>query len=197
MDTPRKPAITPNLKVAELLGAYPELEETLIALAKPFEKLRHPLLRKTVARFTSLEKAAVVAGVPLPELMRTLRKAAGQPVDASDLPTAAAPDPRGENRPVWAQDDNVVVALNADELLTVGHPVGAVLEALGRLEGGQVLSLDSSFIPAPLIDLVSRQGHEVYRSDLGAGQYRTYIRRAAATCAAAPPGGCAGCHETH
>lgn len=196
MNAPGKPAITPSLKVAELLDAYPELEETLVALARPFEKLRNPTLRKTVARFTSLEKAAVVAGVPLPDLMRALRNAAGQPVDAATIP-ATAPSPDGSERPPWASDDIVVVTLDADELLTTGHPVGAVVAALGRIEGGQVISLDSSFVPAPLIDLVRRQGHDVHCCNLGGGRHRTYIRRSAPACPSAPPEGCAGCPETH
>ncbi len=33
-----RPDITPELKVGDLLDAYPELEDELIAVAPPFEK---------------------------------------------------------------------------------------------------------------------------------------------------------------
>ncbi|MHC4830644.1 MAG: DUF1858 domain-containing protein [Planctomycetota bacterium] len=42
--------ITPETKVAQLLQHYPELEETLIAMAPAFKKLRNPVLRRSVAK---------------------------------------------------------------------------------------------------------------------------------------------------
>jgi hypothetical protein len=44
--------ISPKTKIYELLEAYPQLEETLIALAPPFKKLKNPVLRKTIAKIT-------------------------------------------------------------------------------------------------------------------------------------------------
>lgn len=45
-------------KVAELLGAYPQLEEQLLKLSPTFAKLKNPILRRTVAKVTSLQQAA-------------------------------------------------------------------------------------------------------------------------------------------
>jgi hypothetical protein len=70
--------ITPKIKIHDLLEAYPELEETLIQAAPQFKKLKNPLLRKTIARVTSLGQAAVIGGVKVEELINTLREAAGQ-----------------------------------------------------------------------------------------------------------------------
>ena len=42
--------ITSQTKVAVLLEHFPELEETLIAMAPPFKKLRNPVLRRSVAK---------------------------------------------------------------------------------------------------------------------------------------------------
>lgn len=177
-----KPAITPRLTVAELLNAYPELEDVLVRLAKPFEKLRHPVLRKTVARFTTLEQAAGVAGVPLPELVRTLCEAVvGQGPDARVEPAAAETQDTRErvsSRPAWVSDADIAAVLNAEEMLGKGeHPVGTVLALLGKLPEGQALCLESGFAPEPLIELVGRQGHDVYLEPLGAGRFRTYMRR--------------------
>ena len=41
MTTGSKPPITPQTKVAELLDAYPELEDVLVEMAPPFKKLRN------------------------------------------------------------------------------------------------------------------------------------------------------------
>jgi len=42
--------ITPQIKVAELLETYPQLEEVLIDLSPTFKKLKNPVLRRTIAR---------------------------------------------------------------------------------------------------------------------------------------------------
>ena len=58
-------AISPEMKVATLLKEYPSLEDTLYEIAPAFSKLRNPILRRTVAKATSLRQAAKVAGVEL------------------------------------------------------------------------------------------------------------------------------------
>lgn len=50
MGAEKKPAITPETRVGELLDAYPQLEEALIRMAPAFAKPKNPLLRRTVAR---------------------------------------------------------------------------------------------------------------------------------------------------
>jgi hypothetical protein len=52
--------IQPSTKIAQLLDAYPELEEVLIEMAPPFKKLRNPILRKSVAKVATLQQAAIV-----------------------------------------------------------------------------------------------------------------------------------------
>ena len=42
--------ISPKTKVGELLDAYPELESVLMEMSPAFEKLKNPILRRTVAR---------------------------------------------------------------------------------------------------------------------------------------------------
>lgn len=90
-------ALTPETKVAALLEAYPELEPVLIAAAPAFNKLSSPVLRRTIARVTSLRRAAEVAGLPVRELVVRLRAAAGR-VTATEGITAATA--RGERQGV-------------------------------------------------------------------------------------------------
>jgi len=42
--------ITPETRLAALLEALPELEETLYGLSPAYKKLKNPVLRKTVGR---------------------------------------------------------------------------------------------------------------------------------------------------
>ncbi|MFH0843803.1 MAG: DUF1858 domain-containing protein [Bacteroidota bacterium] len=49
--------ITPKTKVLQLIETFPELEEVLINAVPAFEKLKNPVLRKTVARIATLQQA--------------------------------------------------------------------------------------------------------------------------------------------
>ncbi len=90
MSSDKTVLITPDLKVAALLDEYPELEPVLIELAPAFKKLRNPVLRKTVARVTTLERAAGIAGLDTAVLVKALRKAAGQAVDDAEMSISAS-----------------------------------------------------------------------------------------------------------
>lgn len=155
--------ITPQTKVAELLDAYPELEETLVELAPPFRKLRNPVLRRTIARVTSLEKAATVAGLPLRELIVTLRQAAGQSVDADDIvPSEHGAAGAADGPADWVDASRVVWTIEADELLESGRePLHEVQQKARALGDGQLGLIRSGFRPEPLIDLLAKQRYRV------------------------------------
>ena len=52
-----KEIISPATKIGKLLEDYPELEELLVGLVPKFAALKNPILRKTVAKITSLQQA--------------------------------------------------------------------------------------------------------------------------------------------
>ena len=70
--------ITPKTKIAELLSAYPQLEEKLVKMSPAFEKLKNPILRKTIARITSLQQAAMAGNINVGDLINKLRQEVGQ-----------------------------------------------------------------------------------------------------------------------
>ena len=75
--------ITQETKISEILNEWPELEQTLLGLSPAFARLQSPLLRKTVARVTSVKQAATIAGIDSSHMLTMLRKAAGlAPVDS-------------------------------------------------------------------------------------------------------------------
>jgi len=65
--------ITPKTKIFDLLEAYPELEETLIAVAPAFKKLKNPVLRNTITKVATLTQAAMIGGLKVEELIFKLR----------------------------------------------------------------------------------------------------------------------------
>lgn len=90
--------ITLDVKVGALLEAYPQLEQTLYEISPMFKKLSNPILRKTVARVTSLKQVAEVGGIPPVDLINRLREAAGfSPFETDE----AEMDAEGMPQPAW------------------------------------------------------------------------------------------------
>lgn len=163
--------ICPDTKVGALLDAYPALEQVLISMAPAFEKLRNPMLRKTVAKVATLSQAARVGGLPVNELVRTLRKAAGQTGDA----TAAAPETDAPE-PAWVAGGRVAHDVDGDRMLEAGvHPIGKIRACTAELKPGEVVRLTTSFRPEPLIDAMRRAGLEVYSSETAPGRHTTWF----------------------
>ena len=169
--------ITPKTKIHDLLEAYPELEETLIKAAPQFKKLKNPLLRKTIARVTSLGQAAIIGGIKVEELIKTLREAAGQQLQDNftgeetnynlEVPGWFFPDAVGNNI-------DISDMLNASE-----QPVHEVLSALKRLKQEEILEISAPFIPAPLIDKAIGLGYDHWISEVAEDEFLVYFKKSA------------------
>ena len=146
--------LSPKTKVAELLEAYPQLEEALVHLVPAFEKLKNPVLRRTVARITTLQQAAAIGGVKVEELINHLRRAVGQDSLVDEGATAYCTD-----RPTWFADAHVVAGLDARPMLAAGEqPVNQVIADLNALGQGDIYRLVAPFMPAPLVDKATSLG---------------------------------------
>lgn len=167
--------ITPQTKIADLLKAFPQLEEVLMEIAPAFKKLRNPVLRKTVARVTSLSQAARVGGVPVVELIQRLRREAGQPEFVDHRPRDAAPD---REPPAWFAEERVVKRLDARPMIESGEqPIGVVLRDLDGLGKSEIYELITPFEPAPLIDKAKLRGLAVWSRSIGGVEFHTYFVR--------------------
>ena len=164
--------ITPKTKVAELLDAYPDLEDVLIDLAPAFKKLKNPLLRKTIARVTSLQQAASVGEVPVEVIVNKLRGIVGQ----DELHNLDGPQNYKGDQPSWFDPSKVAVSLDAREMIaTGGHPVSKVLADLHEFEAGRIYELVTPFLPAPLIDKVKGIGFECWTKKESESLFRSYF----------------------
>jgi hypothetical protein len=177
-----RPPITPETRVGELLDAFPELEATLLGLAPAFEKLRNPILRRTVAKVATLQQAARIGGLEVRDLVARLRQAAGQPaLDAHGVAGATSGGASGlfENTaPAWFNDSLVEPPIDADAILASGeHPLGLVRHRLAALGSGRILAVACSFRPVPLIDTLLKEGYEVFVREAIDGQVTTYFCR--------------------
>ncbi|HPC82955.1 MAG TPA: DUF1858 domain-containing protein [Thermoanaerobaculaceae bacterium] len=159
--------ITGDTRVGALLDAHPELEEVLIGLSPEFRRLQNPVLRRTVARVATLSQAARIGGIPAPDLVRALRKAAGQPV-VEPPPGHEAPDVP-EPEPDWARGALPAEWLDAQQILAgSGSPVGVLGSRLAEAAPGTILGLRAPFYPAPLVDALRQRGYAIFAREAGA-----------------------------
>lgn len=146
--------ITPKTKVLQLIEAYPQLEEVLIAYVPAFEKLKNPLLRKTVAKVATLQQAAAIGNVKVEELINVLRKKVGQDLlhEAQDMEFTT-------QKPEWFNEAKVETELDVRTMLQAGEqPVNQVMADLNTLKTDSIYKVTAPFITAPLIDKASSLG---------------------------------------
>ena len=167
--------ITPKTKIYDLLEAYPELEDTLITSAPEFKKLKNPVLRKTIARITTIAQAATVGGLDVQVLVNRLREKAGQgAVDQLD-------DTGGKYItvcPAWYKKEAVVHTIDTNEMLNRGeHPVHVVLAAIKELKENEILEIIASFVPAPLLDKTLSLEYKHWLDRKSESEFRIYFMK--------------------
>lgn len=141
--------ITPKTKVMDVIENYPQLEAALINYVPAFEKLKNPILRRTVGKIATLQQAAIIGNVPVSELVNFLRKEIGQ----DEVAIASEQSSYNFVRTAWFDEMNIVNELDAREMLAKGeHPVAQVMEDLKKLNGAEIYKVTAPFLPAPLID---------------------------------------------
>lgn len=167
--------ITPRTKIHDLLEAYPGLEETLIQAAPQFRKLKNPVLRRTIARVTSLSQAAIIGGLKVEELVNKLRAAAGQQsLDNFENEAASY----NFKVPGWFSSGAVSKVIDIGELLNAGEqPVHEVLSALKKLEEGDILEIRAPFIPAPLVDKATGLEYDYWISEVSDDEFIVYFSK--------------------
>ncbi|MFZ5979551.1 MAG: DUF1858 domain-containing protein, partial [Candidatus Zixiibacteriota bacterium] len=153
----------------------PELEEVLINAAPSFAKLRSPLLRRTVARVTSLRQAAIVGGVELGILINTLRRAAGQTETEIEI---AGESMTGQTAPGWFDERKIWRSLDARSLITAGqHPLDEVFKNLKEMPEDKIFELITPFVPAPLLDKAVNIGYTCWYREEAKELFKTYFFR--------------------
>lgn len=165
--------IIPSMKIGKLLEEFPQLEETLIECSPQFKKLKNPVLRRTVANIVTLQQAAQTGGLPLNQLVNTLRVAAGQPPLDLDGPSGDSTKPR----PAWLDQHQPIVQLDVTETIQSGGvPLAEVLEAAQALEPDHILELTVPFLPTPIIEKLENEGFKTWSNQLD-DHFITYFTR--------------------
>lgn len=165
-----KKPITPKTKVADLLNDYPELESELIAMSPEFNKLKNPILRKTVAKVASLEQAAKIANIPVGEVINKLRSLAGCESIEVDANAPSNFDDFNIEDYIIQESFDATPIINAGE-----HPMHEVIVKMGNLESNKMLELITPFTPLPLLEIGSNRGLKVKSITIEANTVKSYF----------------------
>jgi hypothetical protein len=166
--------ITPKTRVGELLDTYPELEPVLMDLAPAFKKLQNPILRRTVGKVATLQQAATVGNVSISEIINTLRLEVGQALfDETGMQAEI-----NETEPDWFNNEKIKARFDATPLINAGqNPMQEVLENLEKTSQEDIFLLITPFIPAPIIELISKKGYSHYCLNIDHEVFHTYFFR--------------------
>jgi uncharacterized protein (DUF2249 family) len=170
-----KPLITPQTRVGEFLEHYPELGDLLISLSPAFQKLKNPVLRRTIGRVATFQQIAVVGNIPLETIINTLRSALGQHQTNEIMENNTL----SEEKPSWFETSKVTETLDAREMLQAGqHPLAEVIRRTSELQPGNIFELVTPFMPMPLIEKVKANGLSAYTVTVSDTEIHTYFCKA-------------------
>ncbi len=174
--------IAPDTRIGDLLKEYPQLLDVLVDYAPAFRKLRNPILRRTIGKMATLAQAASMGGVDLAELLRTLRRAVGEPEPAPDETetsasrpplSAATPEP-----PQWWDESKIAAHLDARPFQAEGKdPLSAILKAIKDVPEGGIFYLRNTFEPLPLYEVLCKRGFTPWSRQLGADDWEVFFYR--------------------
>lgn len=161
------------VRIHDLLQEFPELEEIIVEINPVYRKLKNPVLRKTVGKIATVEQAARAGGIEVTEFVNKLREAVGQ-----ELIVSAEIGSETTETAEWTQGEPVE-SVDGSALLAEGkNPLEIVTAKMKELSTGEFLLLQTDFRPAPMIDNMQKQGHQVVCNGPDEeGQFLTFIRK--------------------
>ena len=163
--------INADTKISELLKADDDMVDFIMSIHPKFSKLSNPFLRKAIAPRVTVRDAARIAGMPVEELLNKLAEK-GFEIETGEPATGEVP----VNDCHMASHYRLKRIPAAEMLEQNKDPFDVIRRALLELQPGEAVEVVLDFIPAPLIDIFSKQGFEwcVENKD---GMYHTYFYR--------------------
>ncbi len=150
--------IDENTKISKIINDTPEAIDAIASLSKHFEKLRIPILRKTLASRVTIKQAAKIGGVSINDFFIKLTPLgftheAGKINHAdSEKEEEALYINNFENGNVEELDVRGILKQNKD-------PFNIIMDSLERLPDGHSLNIINTFEPIPLINILSKKGY--------------------------------------
>ena len=178
--------ITADTNLGRLLDEHPTLVEVLAGCHAHFARLRNRMLRRVMSPRVTVGQAAGLAGVPVADLVSTLRRAVGEPDDIASSPAAPV---LFQSTPRPADLDRLrIVEVDVREDIRRGEePFARIMTAARALGAGEALAIRAPFEPVPLYDVLGRRGLVHWTEHLAADDWRVWFHHGAPVPAPATP----------
>ncbi len=184
--------ISGDTMLAGLLAEHPGLLEVLVGYHPHFAELRNPLLRRVMASRVTVSEAARLAGSSPEDLLRVLRRAAGEA--DSFVPCSPPSEHEAESGGEAAKPaalarvpESRLVRLDVREDIRRGQePFVRIMTAVKALRPGQVLVLRAPFEPIPLYGVLASRGFAHWTDRRAGDDFEVWFQREVA--AAVPAG---------
>lgn len=169
--------ITNRTRISEIIKANPHSIDVITAIAKPLQKLKNPLLRKIMAPRVTLEEAASIGGCDPGDIIGALI-----PLGFKHIPFNTENDMNEEEKkPKWllSVPQDMITELDVRPVIEHGQdPLKQIIEKFGALRDGQILCIINSFVPYPLINLLSKQSLTyTEQSEEASTHYTWFLKR--------------------
>lgn len=169
--------IKDDTRISQLVKQDKRSIDALARLAKPFEKLRNPILRRALAGRTSLKQAARMGKCSVADLAEALRPLGFvYKNDGGEQPGQEAPGHLPEF--VGQLEHLPKEVLDVREDIAAGKdPLKLIMKAVKDLPEGHVLQVVNSFEPTPLIHLLEKKGYAHYVKTITAEEVHAFFKK--------------------
>ena len=172
MDKPFK--ISDTTKISELIKADKASIEAIAGVAKPFHRLRNPVLRKIMAARVTIAEAAKMGGCSVSDIVAALTplgfeyEQVMQPKETAQQPKPGGLLDAGRADITWL-DVRPVIESGTD-------PLKEILGKFKNVPEGKILCVINSFVPTPLIHLLQQgKAESSYVDKISEEEFLTYF----------------------
>lgn len=165
--------ITETTRISELIKENKEAIEALASVAKPFYRLRNPVLRRVMAPRVSIVEAAKMGGTTIEAIAAAL-----SPLGFIYEKETPAKE-KSEAKPLWVSQalESDICTYDVRPIIESGtDPLKAILNKFKEVPGGGILCIINSFVPTPLIHLLKQEkAEESYVEIISPEESHTYF----------------------
>lgn len=165
--------INNETKISALIKADKACIDAIAGVARPFQRLKNPILRKIMAPRVTIAEAAKMGGCNVEDIVAALTPLGFNYNPASVNKAAVQPEPQ------WLlhTDKSAIVMYDVRPLIESGtDPLKEILNKFKDVQPGGILCIINSFIPTPLIRLLEQgKAESSYVKAVSTTVFHTYF----------------------
>ena len=173
--------------IYDIVKKYPQLKDVLIKLSPNLKKIYNPVLFNTVAKRTTVGKAAEMGKVYINEMLLQLNEAIGKGIeyfewkkkqvyeikDSYLKEKVKAQTNDSQEEPAWMGSAEAFPTLDVRE--DKEDPFLKITKQAADITAGNGFILVHKFEPLPIISYLSSKGFAFYKTQISENEYHIYF----------------------